>query len=321
MMEKYISVSIDKIRPDKNQPRKSFDEKALRGMAVSIKNEGIINAIEVDEKFIIITGEQRWKAAKIAGLKEVPVKIIENITERERFIRQLQENIHQNTMSSLDTANAFEKVREWLSSSAAELVRDKKHQGERYQKGVTELAELFGVDKVTVIEYLNLLGYKGETRKALKDPNFQRTKLNELRNTPEEYKKEFEHVIATQKKLPRDTVRHIATALRRAERYDEDDEAKELLSQNFEELSTVDALTKINKIVPDDMSRIKEPADVARVISEKIVELMELLESHPLNSFDGFSKPLVMKDLNNLGFYLQGYFKGKEEIEGKKENS
>ena len=80
-MEKYISIPIDKIRPDKNQPRKSFDEDALKGMAVSIKNEGVINAIEIDEKFIIITGEQRWRAAKIAGLKEVPVKIIENITE------------------------------------------------------------------------------------------------------------------------------------------------------------------------------------------------------------------------------------------------
>jgi ParB-like partition proteins len=316
-MEKYISIQIDKIRPDKNQPRKSFDENALKGMAVSIENEGVINAIEVDEKFIIITGEQRWRAAKIAGLKEVPVKIIENITEKERFIRQMQENIHQNTMSALDTANAFEKVREWITKPAAGLVRDEKHQGSRYQKGTKELAKLFGISEETIRQYRNLLGYEGETKKALSDPNFSRTKLDELKKTPERYQKEFEHVIATQKKLPRDTVRNMATALRRAERYDEDDEAKDLLKQNFEELSTVEALAKINKIVPDDASRFKEPADAAKTISEKIIELMELLSSHPLNSLNGFSKPAVMKDLNNLGYFITSYFKGTENGEVK----
>ena len=316
-MEKYISIPIDKIRPDKNQPRKSFDEDALKGMAVSIKNEGVINAIEIDEKFIIITGEQRWRAAKIAGLKEVPVKIIENITEQNRFIRQMQENLHQNTMSALDTANAFEKVRKWVSKPAAGFDRDEKHQGEYFQKGTKELAKLFGISEETIRQYRNLLGYEGETKKALSDPNFSRTKLDELKKTPGKYQKEFEHVIATQKKLPRDTVRNIATALRRAERYDEDDEARELLKQDFEELSTVEALSKINKIVPDDASRFKEPADAAKSISEKIIELMELLDKHPLDTLNGFSKPAVMKDLNNLGYFITKYFKGTEKIEGK----
>ena len=57
---------------------------------------------------------------------------------------------------------------------------------------------------------------------------------------------------------------------------------------------------------------------VAKVISEKIIELMEILEAHPIVSFDGFSKPLVMKDLNNFGFYIARYFKGQEKIEIKK---
>jgi hypothetical protein len=66
------------------------------------------------------------------------------------------------------------------------------------------------------------------------------------------------------------------------------------------------------------MSRIKEPGDAAKAISEKIIELMELLEAHPFVSFDGFSKPLVMRDLNSLGFYIARYFKGQEKIEIKK---
>jgi len=120
-------VSIDKLRPDPNQPRKFFDAETIVALAVSIRNEGIINSIEVDKNYVIITGEQRWKAAKIAGLKEVPVKIIEGIDSRGRFIRQVQENIHQNTMAVWDTAEALYKIMTWLSKSAADLVRDKKH--------------------------------------------------------------------------------------------------------------------------------------------------------------------------------------------------
>ena len=186
----YKILPIDKIKPDPNQPRKYFSETALKSMAISIKNEGIINAIEIDEKFIIITGEQRWKSAKIAGLKEVPVKIIEKITNRERFIRQLQENLNHNTMAALDTAMAFDKVRDWLvAKPTVGLARDKFHQGERYQRGAKELSKIFGPDEETISQYLDLLGTTGKLREALKDPKFARTKVPAIKQAPEKYQK------------------------------------------------------------------------------------------------------------------------------------
>jgi len=122
------------------------------------------------------------------------------------------------------------------------------------------------------------------------------------------------HVVATQKKITRDTVKHLASALHRADKYGEHDKAKKLLAENFDGMSTLTALNKIRKLVPDEEARVKEPADAVRFISEKVVEFMELLEDHPLESFDEVHRALTMRDVTALGFYLQNYLKG---IKGK----
>ncbi len=309
----YQIIPIEKLKPDPAQPRRYIDQEALNEMAISIKNEGLINPIEVDKNFVIVTGELRWRASKIAGLKEVPVKILENISLKERFIRQVQENTHQNTMAPLDTAMALDKIRKTLLSSAAELQAKEGRGGFRHgEKGVEKLHELLGMPESTISEYLDLLRETGELKEALKDPKFSRTKVVVIKEAPEKYREKLRHIVATQKSIPRDTVRHIATALRRADRYGEDEDANKLLNENFEKLTTVESLTKINKIVLDDESRIKEPAGALRFIPEKVIELMELLDRHPLNSFDDFHRPLVIKDIIGLGFYLGGYLKGKD---------
>lgn len=305
----YQTVPIEKVRPDPGQPRRYFNEDSLKEMAVSIKNEGLINPIEVDEHYIIITGERRWRSSKIAGCKEIAVKVITGLPAKERFIRQVQENIHQNTMSAWDTAEALEKIRKWVSSSAGELDRDAKHKSNRYQRGVSELHDLLGIPESTISEHLDLLGFTGELKKALQDPKFSRTKVRGLKDLPEKYKKGFEKVIAKQTDIPRDTADHLATALKRADRYGEHDAAERLLKENYEGMTTTEALSKINKIVPDENARVKEPADAAKVISERVIAFMELLDEYPLESFDLFHGSLVAKDLQGLGFRLMTYLK------------
>ncbi len=311
---KHQVAPIGKLQPDKNQPRSYFDEETLEAMAVSIKNEGVINAIEVDKNFIIITGEQRWRAAQLAGLKEVPVKVLEAISEKERFIRQMQENLSRNTMGPMETAKGFDKIRgKWLASTTAALARDKFHKGNRYQKGIKELHEIFGLPETTIITYLNLLEEKDpEMVKALKNPKFQMSKVGTINSAPKKYQKKLRHIAATQVDLPRDTVRHMAAALSRAERYGEVEKATELLNQNFEGMRTLEALRKINKIVPDEESRLREPADTVKFISGKVIEFMDLLDEHPLESFDEVHRSFTVRDLNFLGFYLQNYLQGKD---------
>ena len=74
--EKVFYVDINKISPNKEQPRRNFDEEALNELADSIKQIGVIQPITVKSSgdyYIIIAGERRWRASQIAGIKEVPV--------------------------------------------------------------------------------------------------------------------------------------------------------------------------------------------------------------------------------------------------------
>ena|SRR3989344_6903003 len=307
---KYQTVPIGKLKPDPNQPRKHIDEEALKALAVSIKNEGIINPIEVDESFGIITGEQRWRAAKIAGLKEVPVKVIGKLSAKGQFIHQMQENIHQNTMAPLDMAEALERIRKTVVNPAVGVKQGRG--GFRHgTRGIKELHDLLGIPEQTISDYLFLLSETGEMKKALQTPGFQTSKVREITKAPEKYQEKLRHVVATQKSIPRDTVGQMALALRRADRYGETDKADKLLNENFEGLGTIQTLNKINKIVPDEESRTKGPADALRSVSEKFIEIMELLDERPLYGFDDFHRPLLVGDINRFGAYLGEYLKGR----------
>ncbi|MEK6884665.1 MAG: hypothetical protein AABY22_33840, partial [Nanoarchaeota archaeon] len=74
----------------------------------------------------------------------------------------------------------------------------------------------------------------------------------------------------------------------------------------------------INKIVPDEDSRVKEPGDALKFLGEKITGLMEFLDQHPLSSFDRFHGSMAVKDINSLGFYLKTYLQENKKVEDKK---
>jgi ParB/RepB/Spo0J family partition protein len=310
----YQTVPIDSLRTDPNQPRKHINPMELKEMAVSIKSEGVINPIEIDEDNVIITGERRWRSAKIAELKEVPVKILKGLTPDQRFIRQVQENIHQNTMSPLDTAEALEKIAQITAPTAVEVAKtgDIWHNSEYFQRGVARLNKLLGVPETTVRRYLDLLHVSPDLKKALSKKGFQMTKVSSIESVPEEFKVSMEKLIATQVDIPRDTVRDIAAAVNRAYKYGEVDKAKKVLSTNYEGKMAVEALHMINKIVPTETERVKVPADALKIGSQKVMDLLAFLEDHDLKSFDDFHRPLWGRKLTSLGFYLQGYLQGKD---------
>ena len=84
--ESGVLVNINKVEPNREQPRKNFDEDALMELSDSIKQFGVLSPLLVQDKgtyYEIIAGERRWRAAKMAGLKEVPV-IIRNLTDQEK---------------------------------------------------------------------------------------------------------------------------------------------------------------------------------------------------------------------------------------------
>lgn len=109
-IEMKVKTSI--VGPNKDQPRKQFDEDSLMELADSIKQFGIIQPLIVQEKngfYEIIAGERRWRAAKLAGLKEVPV-IVKNYTDLEIVEISLIENIQRENLNPIEEAIAYKRL-------------------------------------------------------------------------------------------------------------------------------------------------------------------------------------------------------------------
>ena len=105
-------VNITKVEPNRDLPRKNFDEDALDELAESIKQFGLLQPILVKDKstyYEIIAGERRWRAAKKAGLKEIPV-IIKNLTEQEIVEISLIENIQREDLNPIEEAQAYKRL-------------------------------------------------------------------------------------------------------------------------------------------------------------------------------------------------------------------
>lgn len=107
-----IKIKLSKIEPNRDQPRKNFEEDALLELSDSIKQFGIIQPLVVQERegfYEIIAGERRWRAAKLAGLKEVPV-IIKKYNEQEILEISLIENIQRENLNPIEEALAYKKL-------------------------------------------------------------------------------------------------------------------------------------------------------------------------------------------------------------------
>lgn len=112
--DQAVMVPINKIEPNKEQPRKNFNEDALLELSESIKQMGIIQPIVVQDRekyYEIIAGERRWRAAKQAGLKQVPV-IIKHYSEQEIVEISLIENIQREDLNPIEEAFAYKRLLE-----------------------------------------------------------------------------------------------------------------------------------------------------------------------------------------------------------------
>lgn len=105
-------LKITMVEPNRKQPRKNFDEDSLQELCDSIKQVGLIQPILVQDRkshYEIIAGERRWRAAKMAGLKEIPV-IIRNYSEQEIMEISLIENIQREDLNPIEEAQAFKRL-------------------------------------------------------------------------------------------------------------------------------------------------------------------------------------------------------------------
>ena len=107
-----MMVKISNVEPNRDQPRKQFDEDALLELSESVKQYGILQPLLVSDKkdyYEIIAGERRWRAAKLAGLKEVPV-IVKEFSEQELVEISLIENIQREDLNAVEEAMAYKRL-------------------------------------------------------------------------------------------------------------------------------------------------------------------------------------------------------------------
>ena len=134
-------VKITKVEPNREQPRKNFDEDALLELAESIKQFGLLQPILVQDRkdyYEIIAGERRWRASKMAGLKELPV-VIKNMDKEETMVSALVENIQREGLNPIEEANGYKM-----------LINDCKLKQD-------EVAERVGKSRTTITNTMRLL--------------------------------------------------------------------------------------------------------------------------------------------------------------------
>ena len=121
--EKILIVDISLLVPNKYQPRKTFNESSLEELSASIKTYGILNPILVrpsNDKYEIIAGERRYRAAKMAGFKQVPV-IVKNVDENKLAEIALIENLQRENISPIEEAESYEQILKLSSMTEQEL--------------------------------------------------------------------------------------------------------------------------------------------------------------------------------------------------------
>ena len=120
-----VQVPVDCIEPNPNQPRRRFSPEDLEELAASIGQHGVLQPLLVSERepgrYVLIAGERRWRAARSAGLREVPAVIRERLEEDHLLELALVENLQRSDLTPLEEARAYEQLRSELGLSQAEI--------------------------------------------------------------------------------------------------------------------------------------------------------------------------------------------------------
>jgi ParB family transcriptional regulator, chromosome partitioning protein len=307
-MTEILQIPLGEIKPDPDQPRQRFNESELEELAANVKSEGVINPIEIDKNNVIITGERRWRAAKIAGLKTVPC-FVNELRGKERFKHQLSENIHHNTMSDLDTAEALDKV---LNDYKRVSPGDTPPGGlQPTDAGISWLSKEIGKSRGYILEKLALLQQSNEFKDAIEDGAVPSTMVRAIQRCPGEHRKEFEEKVLLNEFPSRDAALEVATALEKRP-----DKAEELLREDYSDMNTVEALTLIRTVAPAEKDEakqaLKDEFSNGKEIINQARKLRGVLAKKPITEVSRTNLPLVLMSLAQLLEKINLYIDGQE---------
>ena len=160
-----LLLDIEKVKPNKEQPRKDFDKEALRDLSQSIKKNGVLQAILVEkrgENYQIIAGERRWRATCLAGLKKIPAILKTNPTKEEVSLWALIENLQREDLNPMEQAQAFQKIMQ-ENDLSQEL-----------------FSENLGISRSSLANILRLLNLDKEVQKFVREGKLSFSQAREL---------------------------------------------------------------------------------------------------------------------------------------------
>jgi ParB family chromosome partitioning protein len=152
-VEENLALPINSIEPNPLQPRRIFQSEKLAELAQSIQANGIIQPLVVrktGDRYELVAGERRWRAAKIAGLETVPV-VVRPIADDRLLEVSLIENIQREDLNPMETASAFEQL------------------GREFNLSAEDIGQRTGKDRTTVVNFLRLLNLPPEVRRLVED--------------------------------------------------------------------------------------------------------------------------------------------------------
>ncbi|MDD6878818.1 MAG: ParB/RepB/Spo0J family partition protein [bacterium] len=255
---------LDDIIPNRFQPRENFDEQALKELAVSIKEHGVIQPIivrQIGEKYEIIAGERRYKASTLAGLTKIPA-IVRNLDDKETSKVALLENLQRRDLTAIEEARTYQKILE-LDALTQE-----------------ELAKTMGKSQSAVSNKLRLLSLTDEVQDALLHEQISERHARSLLNITDPIKQvELLNKVITS----RMTVREL------------DQEIKGMNASNNNE--NVNISTISNNLFNDQLHNndLNEPSNVTSFINEPV--LSNSLNSNN-NIIGNINEPIISSEIS-----------------------
>lgn len=260
--QKEITIKLSKIEPNSEQPRKDFNEEQLQELADSIKKYGVLQPLLVQKKdnnYVIVAGERRWRAAKLAGLKEVPV-VIREYSPQQAMEIALIENVQREDLNPIEEALAYQRLMQ------------------EFQLKQEEIAERVSKNRTTITNSMRLLNLTPEVRQMLIENRISSGHARALLGVESP---ELQLELAKKIEQERLSVREVEKAVKllgkdkKEKKKKPDDEALELIFRDLEERMKTAMGTKVNISRKDKNKGRIEIEYYSESELERIVELIE----------------------------------------------
>lgn len=230
-----LAIRLDAIQPDPHQPRQTFDGATLEELAASIRQDGVIQPIEVTEitpgRYLIVHGERRWKAAKLAGLDTIPAVVQRrDYSAVTRFVRQMVENIQRDDLNDVDRAAGLLRLRNLMQEELDAAKQENVATGEPWGQKITwaKVGKRLGYSRQRIDQLVKLLHLPDEIQEAVRGgnlserqtrvyqglrPSHQRA-LHAARMAGDITESEAQQIATYLRKAPERTVAHVIRLLR-----------------------------------------------------------------------------------------------------------